>query len=58
MAGAPWPGSGEINGVEVVLLDQPVHVNPDKALSRVGTPVSKQAILDVLGLERLAQKRV
>src|ERR1700722_19976050 len=50
--------AGKIDQVQVVLLDQPVQVHPGKALARVRSPVSKQPVLDVFGLEWLPQERV
>ena len=52
------PGTRDVDHVEVVLLDQPVHMDPDKALAGIGSPMPQQAVLDVLGLQRLTQQRV
>ena len=39
-----------------ILLDEAIQVDPDEGLSGIGAPVTEQAILDVLGLQRLAQQ--
>src|SRR5215469_3677631 len=46
------------NHVEVILLDQPVHVHVDERQSRARSPMSKQTILDVLRVQRLRQQRI
>ena len=51
-------GTGDIDHVEVVLLDQPVEVDPGEGLAGVGAPVAEQAVLDVLRLQRLAEKGI
>ena len=51
-------GAGDVDQVEVVLLDEAVEVDPDEGLAGVGAPVAEQPVLDVLRLERLAQQRV
>ena len=43
---------------EVVFLDQPVEVNVGEGSARIGAPVAEQPLLDVFGLQRLAQQRV
>ena len=48
--------TGNVNHVEVVLPDHAIEVNPGKCLPRIGTPVTEQAILEVLGQQRLAQQ--
>src|SRR4029077_7621311 len=52
------PGTGNINDVQVVLLDETVQVHPDQGLARIGAPMTKKPILDVLRLQRLTEKRV
>lgn len=47
-------GAGDVDGVEVVLFDEAVHVDPDEGLAGVGAPVAEEAALDVAGLEGLA----
>src|ERR1043166_5576303 len=42
------PGHGEEDGVEVVLVDQAIEMNPHEAQARARTPVTQQALLDVL----------
>ena len=46
-------GAGQEDRVEVVLLDQPVQVDVGEAQARARAPVAEQALLDVLGLQRL-----
>jgi hypothetical protein len=45
-------------GIEIVLLNQTVHVNVGKRLTSVRAPMSKETRLDVLDLERFLQQRV
>ncbi len=51
-------GAGDVNDIKIVLLDEPVEMNPNQGLAGIGTPVAKQPILDVLRLERLAQQGI
>ena len=51
-------GAGDVDHVEIVFLDEAVEVDPDEGLAGIGAPMAEQAILDVLRLERLAQKRI
>ena len=51
-------GTGYIDDVGVVLANQPVEMHVDKILPRRRAPMAKQARLDVLATERLAQQRV
>jgi hypothetical protein len=51
-------GAGEEDGVEVVLDDQPVEVDVGEGQRRAGPPVAEGTLLDVLGLEGLAQQRI
>ena len=43
-------------GIEVVLFNEPVHVNVGKRLAGVGAPVTQQTGLEVFGLEWLLQQ--
>src|SRR5579885_2996979 len=43
------PGAGDVNHVQVQLLDQPVQMDPEKGLSGVRSPVPEQPLLDVSG---------
>ena len=52
------PGPGDVDRVQVVLLDQPVEVDVGERLAGVGAPVAQQARLDVLDLQRLAEQGV
>ena len=51
-------GTGNINDVDVVLANQPIEMHIDKILPRRCAPMPEQARLDVLGPQRLAQKRI
>ncbi len=51
-------GTGDVDRVEVVFLDGPVHMDVDKVQAGRGSPVAEQARLDVLQLKRLLQERV
>jgi hypothetical protein len=50
--------TGDEEGIEIVLLDQAVHVDVGEGLARVRTPMSEKPRLDVLSLERFLQQRV
>src|SRR5271168_4730676 len=52
------PRPRQINHVEVVFLYQSVEMDPYERLTRVRSPMPEQAILDVIGLERLPQQGV
>src|SRR5262245_26865269 len=51
-------GASQENGVEVVLVDQAVEVNVRETQAKTGSPVTLEALLDVLRLQRLAQQRI
>src|ERR1700682_6329333 len=36
------PGTGDINDIQVVLLDEPIQVHPNQRLARIGAPMAKQ----------------
>ena len=57
-ARAAVAGAGDVDHVQVVLLDDPVQVDVDEVQPRRGAPVAQQPRLDVLGLQRLLQQRV
>ena len=50
--------AGEKDDIQVIFLDQAVEVNVGEAHARIGAPVTEQAPLDVLGLQRLTQQRI
>lgn len=52
------PGTGNINDIQIILLDEPIQVDPNQGLARIGAPMTQEPILDVLRLQRLAEKRV
>ncbi len=51
-------GAGDVDHVEIVLLDQPIEVGVDEVEARRRAPVPQESRLDVLLLERLAQQRI
>src|SRR5271157_1628133 len=51
-------GAGDVNHVEVVLLDDPVQVCVDEVLSGGGAPVSQQHVLHIRQSQRPLQQRI
>jgi len=51
-------GPGHEDHVEIVTLDHAVQMRPHERESGARAPVTEQALLDVLGFERLAQERI
>jgi hypothetical protein len=51
-------GTGDVEHVEVVLLDQPVEVHVDEVEPACNSPVAEQARLDVGQFERLFEQRI
>ena len=51
-------GAGDVDHVEIVLLDQPIEMRVDEVEARRRAPVPEQARLDVLLLERLTQQGI
>jgi len=49
-------GTDDVNHVQIAFLDQPVEMNIDEVEASGGAPVSEQAGLDVLALERAFQQ--
>src|SRR5262249_45589442 len=56
--GSTMAWSGEKNHVQIVLLDVAHQVDVAERQTGTRTPVSQQAILDVLRLEGFAQERI
>ena len=56
--GCAVPGPGNVDRVQVVLLDQPIEMDVGERLAGVRAPVAQHAWLDVLDLERLAEQGV
>ena len=52
------PGAGDVDHVEVVLLDQPVQVNVDEVQTRRRSPVAEEPRLDVFLCQGLLEQRV
>jgi hypothetical protein len=51
-------GTRDVDRVQVLTADHPVHVGVDEVEARRGAPVAEQPRLDLRELERLVQKRV
>ena len=49
---------GDIDHVEVILLDRAIEMRIDKVLPRRSPPMPQQSRLHMLQLERLAQQRI
>jgi len=54
----PVARAGDVDHVEIVLLDHPVQVDVDEVETRRGSPVAEQPGFDVLLAERLLEQRV
>ena len=52
------PGAGDVDHVQVVLLDQPIQMDIDEVQARRRSPVAQQARLDVLLREGLLEQRI
>jgi hypothetical protein len=52
------PGAGHEDHVEVEFLDQTVEMDVRERQSGARPPMAQKPVLDVLGLERLFQKRI
>ena len=52
------PGAGDVNHVEVVLLDDPVQMRVDEVLPRRRAPVSEQHVLHIRDCQRTFQQRI
>ena len=57
-AGPAVPRAGDVDHVQVVLLDHPVQVDVDEVQAGRGAPVAEQPRLDVLLRQRLLEQRV
>ena len=57
-AGAAVPGAGDVDDVEVALLDDAVEVDVDEVQARGRAPVAEEAGLDVPAVERLLEERI
>ena len=51
-------GAGDVDHVEVMLLDDPVQMRVNEVLSGGRPPVPEQQLFDVLELQRLAKQRI
>ena len=52
------PGAGNVDHVEVVLLDQPIEVDINEVQTRCRSPMAEQPRLDVLLCQGLLEQRV
>src|SRR5262245_12003760 len=57
-AGPAMPRAGNVDHVEVVLLDHPVQVNVDEIETGCGSPMTQEPRLDVILCEWLLEQRV
>ncbi len=57
-SGSAMTGAGDVDHVEVVLLDHAVQMNVDEIQSRRRSPVTEESRLDVLLCEGLLEQRV
>src|SRR2546425_6038602 len=53
-SGTSVTGTGDVDNIQLLLLDQPVQMNVDEVQTGCGSPVTQQSRLDMLQLERLA----
>ena len=51
-------GAGDVDGVEIVLLDRAVEVDVEEVQPRRGAPVAQEPRLDVFVPQRLFQQRI
>ena len=61
LATSPGPavaGAGDVDDVQIVLLDQPIEMNIDEIQPGRRAPVAEQARLDVFDFQRLVQQRI
>src|ERR1700735_2920668 len=56
--GAAVSGTGDVNEVRIMRLDEAVEMNVDEVLPRRRAPVPEQPWLDLLRFERLSQQGV
>ena len=57
-AGTAVAGAGDVDHVEVVLLDDAIEVDVDEILAGGGAPVAEEAFFDILEFEGLFEERV
>ena len=57
-AGAAMPGTGDVDHVQIVLLDHPVQMDVDEVQTGRGAPVAQEPRLDVLLGQRLLEQGV
>ncbi len=50
--------AGDIDGVQVVLVDQPIEVSVGEALAGIGAPVTEEPRLGVLQFQGFPEQRV
>src|SRR5208283_5479313 len=56
--GCPVPRSGNVERIQIVLLNQPIEMDVSEGLAGIRAPVTQHAWLDVFDLERLAEQGV
>jgi hypothetical protein len=57
-AGTPMPGAGDVDHVEIVLLDHPVQVDVDEVQPWGSPPVTEEPRLHMLLGQRLLEQRI
>jgi hypothetical protein len=57
-AGRPVARTGYEDNVEIITLDYAIQMGPDERQRRTRAPMTEQALLHVLGLQRLLEERV
>src|SRR5271169_2126893 len=57
-SGAAVAGAGQIDDIEIVVLDETIEMGVDEVETGGGSKMSQQTRLDVLDLQRLAEQRI
>ena len=55
---AAMTGAGQIDHVQIILVDDTIQMGINKVLSGNGTPVTDDLLFDVFGLEGFLQQRI
>ena len=51
-------GTGNEKNIEVVLLDETIHVHPSEGLPGIGTPMTQEPSFEMLQLKRFCEEWV
>jgi hypothetical protein len=46
--GRTMTGTGDVEHIQVVFLDDPIQMDPNERLAGIGSPVAQEAVLDVV----------